>query len=203
MVGNENMNELLYMVRMNDEWALNEIFKRLKTSLQVELNKLVFSYSPLLVYRDELEQEERIAVYTAIERYQPERDISFSVYAVAIARNAMRKLIRKLNHQYISGFNGTRLIYDVLKDDATYMNLIQSKDVLSDPQYVLRMREAYDVLEKTLSRKLKPEDVAVKQCWMEGGTYLENCKKLGMTYKQYESRITKIKKRVYRSLSIS
>ena len=196
----ENMNELLYMVRMKDEWALEKIYSEMMIGLEAELNSLIKIYRPLLIYRDELKQEEMISVIAAIENYRPERECSFPSYASMVARRQMWHTLRKLNHQYISGFNSTLLLDDVMMDQKSFLNLMISKDVLSNPVYRLEMKEAEQRIKETVE-KMNSKETEILNSWLTGGKYTEESKRLGLTYKQYESRLGRVRKKIRDALA--
>ncbi len=191
----ENMNELLYMARMKDEWALNRIYSEMGTGMEAELNILIKTYRPLQIYRDELKQEEMISILTAIETYRPERQCSFQSYASMIARRQMWHAVRKLSHQYISGFNSTLLLDDLMVDQKSFLSMMISKDVLSDPAYMLAMKEAQRRIEETV-KNMNSRETQVLNSWMTGGKYTDESKRLGLTYKQYETRLSRVREKV-------
>ena len=195
----ENMNELLYMVRMKDEWALEKIFSEMVIGLEAELSSLIKIYRPLNIYRDELKQEEMVSVIIAIENYRPERECSFQSYAAMIARRQMWHTLRKLNHQFISGFNSTLLLDDVMMDQNSFINLMISRDVLSNPVYRLEMREAEQRINETIDG-MNNSEKQILNSWLTGRKFTEESKRLGLTYKQYESRLSRVRKKVHSAL---
>ena len=191
----ENMNELLYMVRMKDEWALEQIYSEMVVGLDAELNALIKIYRPLYIYRDELKQEEMISLVAAIENYRPERECSFRSYAATVARRQMWHALRKLNHQYISGFNSTLLLDDAMLDQKSFLTLLISKDVLSDPVYRLEMKEAQLRIKETVD-KMNDRDTQIFNSWLTGKKYTEESKRLGLTYRQYEARLSRVREKI-------
>ena len=192
----ENMNELLYMVRMKDEWALKKIYREMVIGLEAELNSLIKIYKPLNIYRDELKQEEMISVIVAIENYRPERECSFQSYATMVARRQMWHTLRKLNRQFISGFNSTLLLDDVMMDQNSFINLMVSRDVLSNPVYRLEMKEAEQRINETVDR-MNNKETQILNSWLTGRKFTEESKRLGLTYKQYESRLARVRKKIH------
>ena len=81
-------------------------------------------------------------------------------------------------------------------DDAvTFTNLIPSRDRMSDPVFRLHFNEAARRM-KDAEKKLSDREREVFSTWTEGGTYLMKAEKLGMTYRQYEGRLARIKRKM-------
>ena len=196
----ENVNELLYMVHMKDEWAMRRLMDVMRTGYESEVAAAVHMYLPLHAYRDELAQEAWLTLPNAVETFQPDRNCSFRVYAALIARRRIWRAVRKLGRQYVSGFNNTVLLEDCLQERPAGWQMLAAKDVLSDPRYVLAMKEAQQRLQETVEQ-MSDKEKAILRCWARGGKYSTNSEQLGITCKQYEGRLVRVRSRIHKALA--
>lgn len=195
----ENMNELLYMVHMKDESALKELIEALNISYQAEISHFVKLYPPLYAYKSELLQEVLSTLSSAIESYRYDMNCSFRSYATILAKRKICRQVFVLNHQYISGFNGTSSLDDTLDDKTERISLYASKDVLGNPEYVLHMKEAGQRVKEAYST-LPEVQKNVYNAWSSGCKYADGSERVGITYKQYESNLAKVKGIVHRAV---
>ncbi|MBQ9327225.1 MAG: sigma-70 family RNA polymerase sigma factor [Solobacterium sp.] len=195
----ENVYELLYMIRMKNEWAMNRLCAHMNEMVVIEVNHLIKEYAPLVRYRDDMIQEGQIVVARAIETYRNDRFCSFYTYVTLAVRRRLWQVIHTLNTQAEFGFSGT-VEYE---EDSDMMmaatNLAASPQMLWRPEYHLAYNEAYHRLEQMV-QTLSEDEKRVLDTWIEGGTYTMNCEKLGLTYKQYDGRLNRLKKKVRKTV---
>lgn len=191
----ENINELLYMIHMNDEFALKELLRVLTPGYEAEIANIVKPYPIFGNYKEEMREEMFCTVYIAIESYRYDIDCSFRTYAMLIARRRMYRLIYTMHHKFVAGFNRTGSLDLQIRNKTDVGSLFASRDMLSYPEYVLDMNEAVVRLEETVDRMPK-QFRQVYDTWCAGYKYKAGSERLGITYKQYESNLRKVKRMV-------
>ena len=196
----ENLNELLYMIHMNDEYALKELLELLEPGYDAEIGRMVKSYPTFGNYKAEMRQEMRSTLHIAIETFRYDIDCTFRSYAMIIARRKLYRLIVVMNHQFVPGFNRTASLEAPLHNNREeFTSLFASRDVLSFPEYVLDMNEAGRRLDDTVNQM--PKQIRrIYDAWCAGYQYKTGSERLGLTYKQYESSIMKVKRMVHQAV---
>ncbi len=85
---------LLRRIQDGDDGAMNQLIHRNRGLVRTGLEHLGLSVSP---YRDELEQEGLIALYSAAKRWDPTRGVKYSTFAMAWITGAMRRRADQVN----------------------------------------------------------------------------------------------------------
>ncbi len=191
-----NIYELLYMIRMKNAAALEELFHLCRRTIDTEINTQISRYRGLSTYREDLLIEAQVGLLRAAEYYRCDQGCTFISFAGVIVH---RRIVQAAKHcRLMMGEHG---MYPMSLnctdgDDAvTFSNLIPSRDRMSDPVFRLHFNEAARRM-KDAEEKLSDREREVFSTWAEGGTYLMKAEKLGMTYRQYEGRLARIKRKM-------
>ena len=83
----------------------------------------------------------------------------------------------------------------MVSEDAPFYGSIAQRDPFSDPEYYTYYVSALERL-RQLYRQMNAEEVELVKCWINKDTYAEGAKKLDMSIKTYESRLTKVRNKV-------
>lgn len=191
----KNFNELIYMIRMNDETALKELIGCLKGTIEYGITSVSERNVSLWSYREDLRIEALVSLMKAIETYQDDLNCSFGTYAAVVLKNRIKQQAGRMikNNSYMM-LNTESL--DVCNEEMPGMsNLLASKDMMSVPEYRMRFNEAYDrylAARDTMSVREKE----VCDAWIEGGTYVMESGKLGMSIRQYEHQLRRVRNKV-------
>lgn len=135
-------NELLELIKENDEFALEELIERYKVSINSIILKYKKNINSLGLDIKDLYQEGLIALFDAIKTYDENKDASFKTYTNIVINRKMLDLIKSHNRvKYLSlnsavsldsiiDEDGERSLYDKLEmDTLTPINkLISDED---------------------------------------------------------------------------
>ena len=191
-----NIYELLYMIRMKNAEALEELFHLCRRTIDTEINTQISKYRGLSTYREDLLIEAQIGLLRAAEYYRSDQGCTFISFAGVIVH---RRIIQAAKHcRLMMGEHGMypMSISTADGDDAvTFSNLIPSRDRMSDPVFRFHFNEAARRM-KEAEGNLSEKEREIFETWTEGGTYLMKAEKLGMTYRQYEGRLARIKRKM-------
>ncbi|MBO7702847.1 MAG: hypothetical protein J6S26_00270 [Solobacterium sp.] len=195
----DNIYELLYMVHMNDRWSLQWMLVKLRPVIEVSVSTVLATHPRLAAYHDDMVQEAQLAILSAIDTYRDDRGASFRTYAGTLIKRRIWSFVRAITSSmdFIS-----REIY---LEGRTYCDLpevrnnVTANSWMNDPVYMLRYHEAEERFVK-LVNSMKDREVQILKTWIEGGTYEMHRESLGLTYKQYEGRLRRIRRKVYRAV---
>ncbi len=194
-----NMNELLYMAHMKDTFAIEELLLEVKNTIDYEVNRQLLSFQSMGTFRDDLTLEAQIAVLRGIENYRDDRNCSFRTFVSVIVRRRIAKII----HQtvFAAASRGITVYSIDSENDETpsYSNLIRNNDPMADPVFRMYYNDAKDRLNSEVLGFTNGEK-GILDSWIEGGTYEMRCEKLGLTYRQYEGRLRRVKKKVMNAI---
>ena len=190
-----NVNELLYMARMNDETAMGLLMEEMKPQMRYEIREITNTFSPLRNYEEDFMQEAGICLYVAMETFREDKRCSFPSYLTVIVKRRIWALAKKLSHTHSIGFNHTLALDYPYTDEETLLNILENPDAMSNPEYYLRYSLALESL-KGLCRRLTERESVIYDTWIKGERYEVSRKTLGLTYKQYEGRVRRLRSRI-------
>ena len=190
-----NINELLYMARMKDEAAVRILMDELKMQIRYDVTDIINIYGPLRCYEEDFMQEANLCFYVAMETFREDRNCSFPSYLTIIVKRRTWALVRKLSHSHCCGFNQTVALDHQYAEGESLLNLIENRDAMSNPEYYLHYTLALESLEGLMGA-LTERDGIICESWSQGEQYDISRKKLGLSYKQYEGRLRRLKHRV-------
>ena len=195
-----NIYELLYMVRMRDEYALHEIMKMMERKIRSHVNSAIARCRKLIIYRDDMVQEGMILLMKGIEYYREGSGATFNTYLEKIIRNMIIQYMQRTGRCYDSAYAKLVSLDEMTEGNPDYFGFLTTRDDLSDPVYYLEYMEAMRRCEEAICA-LNPIQKETAITWIEGGTYAERMERIGLTsYKQYESRLSRVRKKVYEAV---
>lgn len=188
----ENPYELIYMSRMGDENAQTTLFLQCEGLLNMLVNQTIQRYPCVRHYRDDLLQEARISLFKAIQSYQEGKNASFKTFVGLVVKrriwNVVRNLMVEFQHK---GFDGVSLD----DEEINYYEILEQSNRMAEPEYYMQYQTAANELEKEISL-LNEEEKDVLACWMANESYRSASEKLGLSEKQYDGRLQRVKKRI-------
>ena len=190
-----DINELLYMARMNDETAIRLLMEEVKPQIRYSVREILNSYRPLKYYEEDFMQEAVICVHKAMETFRDDMNCSFSSYLALIVKRRLWALARKLSRSLSQGFNHTIALDCQYADEESLINVIENRDAMSNPEYYLRYTLARDSL-RALCRTFNERENVIYDAWERGEKQTVSSRRLGLTYKQFEGRLRRLRNRV-------
>ena len=131
--------ELLELIKQNDEYALDKLIENYKPCIKGKLIKYKRDSSLIGLDVKDLYQEGLIGIFEAIRTYDQEKDASFKTYANILIDRKMLDLIKankRLKHQTLNNAislesmlddDGDRNLYDKIEIDDTIFEYVCTK----------------------------------------------------------------------------
>lgn len=197
----ENINEIIYMVRMGDPNALELLMDAFREDVIHHVRKFCHK-NPFMNYdQDDLIQEGMICLYNAVAFYRYDQKASFRMYAYLIFDNRLRNICRHstTNKEY-TNMNVYYLNDIMFGRNTEIIESIPQKDHLAEPEYVLAMNEAYRLLLDTLSDMTERQREAVFQ-WAAHVRRSAEGDSNTKEYRRNSAMITKVRKMILSELN--
>ncbi|MBR3344667.1 MAG: sigma-70 family RNA polymerase sigma factor [Solobacterium sp.] len=194
-----NPYELLYMSRTGDTYAVRALFNLYKPILIHEVKNAIEVCPCLNIYWDDLMQEGMLALYKAAEAYREDRGSSFATFLTIVIKNTMITYTRTVKRKQQGRVNHMYSLDSMISENNPAIELLEQKNRLTDPEYVLRMNQAMDQLMEQIS-KLNPREQQVLLNWMNGNSYTQSAREMGITTKQFDGRKQRVRKKIRRSI---
>lgn len=190
-----NIYELLYMVRTGDDWAMNEIFSRYQELQQKQIRTLVSHYTPLHIYLDDLYQEGRIALIQAIDTYRTDQCAGFSTYVYLLTKRRIWTILRHYGTNSYVHMHDTIGLESLVQESECIYDVLKQPYAMNEPEYSFSYTLAKERLEKVLE-ELSEDETNLLKLWMKNYHYEEAGKRLGISYKAYDGRLQRIRKKI-------
>ncbi len=190
-----NIYELLYMIRMKNAEALEELFLLHRKSIETEIAIQLAKNRSIASFRDDLLIEAQVGLVKAVEYFRNDQGCSFSSFANLIIRRRLSQEAKRCRMNLSENGNPILSLDYEMDENHQYSNLIPAADRMGDPVYRFRFNEAARRMKKTESA-MNDAEKQVLQAWKEGGTYAMYSEKFGITCRQYERRLTNVKKKM-------
>ena len=114
-----NDNELIYMIRDNDEYSLDILFKKYEP-IVINICNSYYNSEYLGIDYDDLKQECYIGLYSAYLKFNDNKNNTFYTYAVKCMKNHMRTYYRNINVKKNRVLNTSIFVDDYDKFSITY-----------------------------------------------------------------------------------
>lgn len=191
------MNDLLdldftlndFCSKTDDELALlAKNNKSAATLLVSRYSKLIFIKSEIFANsntdRDDLNQEGLIGLLNAVGSFNPDKGVKFSTYAEVCVVNKMKSLLAK------SGRNAACIDnYSELSDD-------NCLPVNETPESIYLYKEYFSELLSGIRSVLSPAELRAFNLCVQGITYSDVAKKLGVTEKSVDNAMQRARKKI-------
>ena len=158
----DNIYEIIYMVRMGDPSALNILMDSFHETIACHVRRFCKDHPYEQFEQDDLIQEGMISLYGAAGTYRYDKCSSFDTYAYLLFENRLKNISRHARtNKEASVMNVYHLNEIVRGFDVEMIELIEQSDCLSMPEYVFAMKEAYDLLCETVMEMTEKQKMAV------------------------------------------
>ncbi len=194
-----NPYELVYMYRMGDEYALKMMIRYLMPVIRNAIAESLGRDEQLMIFREDMYEDSILAILNALESYREDRDASFWTYSKVAIQHAVMGVNRYQNRLKRCGGHTAVSLDAAVMERSEVIDFLASKDRLSDPVYVLHMKEAkkkYDRAVETLTERERE----VLEAWVSGRDDETARNELNLTRKAYETRKYRIRKKVMRKV---
>lgn len=201
MQKSENVNQessdqdLIAAIRHGDENAMEIILKRYKNMVASRARRLFLQGGD----QEDLIQEGMIGLYQAILRFDPERLVPFSAYALQVVdsrlydaiRTAARKKHQPLNQSLSLDFQDNR---DSTLAASSLFEIISNEEAI-DPENLLLDKERMRKLESFLKKHLSKYEDQVASLYLKGKTYNEIAEELDVSYKSVDGALQRVRRK--------
>ena len=152
--------------------------------------------------KEDLIQEGMIGLYKAVRDFQPDKQVSFRVFAeLCITRQVITavKSASRRKHQPLNAYVSlNRLVFDE-ESDRTMMDLVKSTRE-SNPEEILISREDVGALERNLLGNLSELEKKVLTLYLGGKSYQEIAEILDRPVKSIDNALQRIKTKLEKHL---
>lgn len=189
--------ELVLLIRDKKEEYVEELIQRYHRNIWAIIHKLVKPPAPSDVDTDDLYQEGLIGLMHGVHSFDKERNILFISYANKCIENEIRSYLRKhRTHNYRMLSTAISLDMPISDDDnLCLMDTISSNQKEYDPAYLAHIAWAQDQV-PLIKEEISVPHWKVYQKHHLGYSYREISLELGITEKDVDNIIQKIKKKV-------
>ncbi len=190
-MGRYNDYELLYLIRANDEQALEKLIENYKPiiyKMYYQLRRKLDSFQ-----FDDGYQAGLVGLYTAVSYYKEDKNMAFSTFAIMCITREMYATYRKeRKNNYADSGRILSLDMKLNETEELYLADLNLVDQKNDPESLAisscLLDEVYEILDST--------EAKVLQLKVKGYTYKEMAQKLKVKAKTIDNYIQKIRKKL-------
>lgn len=194
---NINFYELLYQARMDDEYAIKLLEQEVQPFLINWVNERIrTNFCGSKLYFEDLYLEALMGMLEAIETFREDKSASFITYLKIVVNNRLKNCAKAVLTKTEPPLEKTLSLNleNHYYDGHSQMAMV-SENKLNDPSYVLLLKESKDKLDRAISDMSKAERDAMFM-YYDGLTYDQASEKLSITYKEYDGRLQKARKKI-------
>lgn len=190
-----NDNELINYVSENNEEAIEIIYKKYKPLINKIASNLFKKYCKNTSLEiSDLEQEGLIALNSAMNHYNENKDVLFYTYAKTCIERKIISTVIRANRQKQKILNDS-LSYELdINDGISLQSLI--KDVTTNPENILIDMENSEELMIEIENVLTPFEQQVLQLKLDGFDYKEIAEIIDKEPKSIDNALNRIKTKI-------
>lgn len=199
---NINFYELLYQARMDDEYAVKLLEKEVEPFLINWVNERIrLNFCGSKLYFEDLYLEALLGMIEAIETFREDKAASFITYLKVVVNNRLKNCTKAVLTKTEPPIEKTLSLNleNHYYDGHSQMALV-SENKMNDPTFVLSLKESKDKLDKAITSMSQAEREAIFM-YHDGFTYNQASKNLSITYKEYDGRLQKARKKIRQYLN--
>ena len=161
----DNIYETIYLARTGDPSALRILIERVRPEM-LHRTKQFCKLNAFLRYdQEDLMQESMICLYNALGTYRYDRKTSFMTYAYDLFDNRLKNIFRHSTSAKEASMINVLFLHERSfgnwESDRELIDLLEQKDDLCKPEYVLQMNEAYEMILRTIEKMTYKQKQAV------------------------------------------
>lgn len=185
----ENDNELIYLIKEENEEALTSLFNNYNSLIIKIARYFKNKYNSLNIDEEDLIQEGKIGLYEAVKIYNMSKDVLFYTFAVFCIKRKMILFLNRnlINKNKILANNMIELDLETIKSDEKEIYNILEEDYLKNK--IIEMKN-----------KLDYPDSSIFELKYNGFNYKEIAILLEMNVKQVDNRLQKIRNKLRKYL---
>lgn len=186
-----NDYELIYLIKEDDEQALNTMFKKYEPLIKRIANHYLKTFKDFNIDFEDLVQEGRIGLYRAIKSFKAEKDILFYTFAFICIKSQILSVYRKSLRD-----KAKSLTLATLQDDLSFF---EQTGFIDSPDMLI---EENSLTEKIIDFKnnLDTEDSCIFELRYNSFNYKEISQLLDINIKTVDNKLVKIKKKLRKFL---
>ena len=152
--------------------------------------------------KEDLIQEGMIGLYKAIRDFDPERNSSFSAFAVLCVRRQMitaLKAAARMKHSPLNSYVSlNKLIYEE-ENERTLMDVLEDDTANNPEERLLRQEDQADI-RTAMDRILSDMEIRVLALYLDGKSYGEIAELLGKDVKSVDNALQRIKRKAEKNI---
>lgn len=182
------------MNHMQDRYAFEFMYNYYKGILGSFVSSDVHSYMPMYQYEDDIFQEASTVLVTAIDTYRNDQQTHFSTYYTILARRRVWNILRSISRKY-GRFREMISLDESMGQEESLYEIIPQRDPMNDPEFILHYGMAADQLKKALG-SMSEDEVDAAAAWITNEPYQEGAEKRGLSYKAWDGRRTRVRRKI-------
>lgn len=180
------IDELIYLARNNDEFAINELINTYKDTLKIIINKYYYTAQKYSLDYNDLYQESLLALFKTIRVYDESKNIKFNTLLNVIVNRSLQDLLKINNRKKDNILNNALSLDD---EEINLYNKVSSSSNIID-------NIINDEIEKTLHLNLTTEETKVYELKKDGRCNKDISIILDKPYKNIINTISRIKNKL-------
>jgi RNA polymerase sporulation-specific sigma factor len=175
-------------------------------------NQLVYIYSPAIKSiasrffligweQDDLYQEGLIGLFKATQAFDPFKGGNFNALAKLCIKRSILQIVRSNNANKQMIHNNSYMLYDLIIEDKPMINMIAASDNYN-PEKAFINNENYQKAHEIIDNTLTNFEKQVFQLFLCERAYSEISNQLGTSTKSIDNALTRVKKKLRKSLKI-
>ena len=193
-------NELLYMIRQQDDWAVENLLNKYKPmicGMIFKLSQLDSCSVSSEAYKEDLEQESRMMLIGAAENYREDYPCSFKTYLQNCLRKRLLTIYRHSQCSSDAAFYACDSLDTMVGEDRGMYkaDTLASNDRFFDPVYRFTLNEAAKQV-KQLRRYFTPNEWQILCLSLDNTSYQEAAAILNISRKSYGNQLGRIRRKL-------
>ncbi len=191
--------EYICKIKAGDKAALNYIMEKYSHFVYIKAKQFFIVGAE----KDDIIQEGMIGLFKAINGFDPEKDVSFKVFADLCIKRQIMTAIKAATRQKHIPLNSYLSLNKSAFDEDSDREVIEMLDteMVPDPLDTITTQETYEKVESTMNKVLSEFELKVLNEYVNGASYIEIANKLDSHVKAVDNAVQRIKKKVDKHLA--
>ncbi len=197
----DNMNdeELIKLVKLGDENALNFLIDRYKEMVNIKVSK----YFIIGAEKEDIVQEGLIGLFKAVKGFDYQKENSFKTFANICIERQLITAIKTSNRQKHMPLNSylslSSAAYSETESDNLLIDIFDS-NTMEDPLDTVTKMEYYKIIEDAIDNSLSQFEKKVLCRFVRGESYIKIAEKLNTPVKSIDNAIQRIRKKAIKNV---
>jgi RNA polymerase sporulation-specific sigma factor len=196
---NTNDSELLMLYQENNEDAKNILYMKYKFIIDILIKKYSKYISDLNIDYQEVYSECYVGFSDSLRSYKEDKNASLPTFITLCVERKLSAIIRKYNREKYKILQDSYSLDFMYNDDLRLMDIIS--DDSAEPLKNITEKERYDELLNNIKARLTKKEYEVFTLMIRGLNYNEIAKILGVSSKQVDNAMQRIKNKVKQIIS--